>query len=189
MTLDVESDAGWNLILYGAYQEDTVQDDFEVVPGVTVPSGLYRGVSTYVSLATPDNFNPYLYASYGLSNAYFGGERHNGYVQIAWSPLPELRVVASADVYRVALREQAPFVTYAINGLVRVTPLTTLQADLVARVDHENRRAIGMLRIRWRYAPGSDLYLVWREDLVYEPVLTSERTLTVKVTYRIDGLL
>jgi hypothetical protein len=46
-----------------------------------------------------------------------------------------------------------------------------------------------MLRIRWRYAPGSDLFLVWREDMVYEPVLTSERTLTVKVTYRIDGLL
>ncbi|MFO0709941.1 MAG: DUF5916 domain-containing protein [Sandaracinus sp.] len=189
VSLDVESDAGWNLILYGAYQEDTVQDAFDVVPGVTVPAGVYRGVSTYVSLATPDNFNPYLYASYGLSNAYFGGERHNGYAQIAWSPLPELRVVASADVYRVALRGQPAFFTYAINGLVRVTPLTTLQADLVARVDQESRRAIGMLRIRWRYAPGSDLYLVWREDLLYEPVLTSERTLTVKVTYRIDGLL
>jgi hypothetical protein len=189
VSLDLESDAGWDLILYAAYVEDTVQRDFEPVPGVVVPAGTYEGVSSYVSLATPDNFNPYVYASYGLSNAYFGGERHNGYAQIAWSPLPELRVVLSADVYRVALRGADPFFTYAVNGLVRVTPLTTLQADLVARVDQESRRAIGMLRIRWRYAPGSDLFLVWREDMVYEPVLTSERTLTVKVTYRIDGLL
>jgi hypothetical protein len=154
-----------------------------------VPAGTYRGVSSSISLATPENFNPYVYASYILSNAYFGGERHSGYALIAWSLLPELRVVLSADVYRVALRGTDPFFTYALNGLVRVTPLTTLQADLVARVDQENRRAIGMLRIRWRYAPGSDLFLVWREDLIYEPVLTSERTLTVKVTYRIDGLL
>jgi len=189
VSLDLESDAGWDLILYGAYVEDTVQRDFEPVPGVVVPAGSYRGVSTYVSLSTPDNFNPSVYALYGLSNAYFGGERHNGYAQVAWSPLPELRVVLSADVYRVALRGADPFFTYAVNGLVRVTPLTTLQADLVARVDQESRRAIGMLRIRWRYAPGSDLFLVWREDLVYEPVLTTERTLTVKVTYRLDGLL
>ena len=189
ISLDLESDTGWDLILYGAYQEDVVQSDFEPVPGVVVPAGTYEGVTISASLATPDNFNPYLYATYAISNAYFGGERHNGYVQAAWSPIPELRVVLSADVYRVELRGADPFFTYALNGLVRVTPLTTLQADLVARVDQESRRAIGMLRIRWRYAPGSDLFLVWREDMVYEPVLTSERTLTVKLSYRIDGLL
>ncbi len=189
ISLDLESDTGWDLILYGAYQEDVVQSDFEPVPGVIVPAGTYEGVTISASLATPDNFNPYLYATYAISNAYFGGERHNGYAQAAWSPIPELRVVLSADVYRVELRGADPFFTYALNGLVRVTPLTTLQADLVARVDQESRRAIGMLRIRWRYAPGSDLFLVWREDMVYEPILTSERTLTVKVSYRIDGLL
>lgn len=189
LTLDLESDAGWNVVLYGSYGEDTVQSDFEPVPDVTVTAGTYRGVTASLALATPDNFNPYVYASYAVSNAYFGGERHNGYGQIAWSPIPELRVIASADVYRVALRGTAPFFTYAINGLVRVTPLTTLQADLVARVDAESQRAIGMLRVRWRYAPGSDLFLVWREDMSYAPVLESVRTLTVKVTYRIDGLL
>jgi len=190
VSLDLESDGGWDLILYGAYAEDTVQREFEVVPGVVVPEGVYEGVTTSVALSTPDNFNPYVYASYGVSNAYFGGERHNGYAQVAWSPVPELRAVVSTDVYRVALRGVEPFFTYAINGLLRATPTTNLQGDLIARVDAESRTAILMARIRWRFAPGSDLFLVWREDMTYEPTLTSlERSLTAKVSYRIDGLL
>jgi len=189
MSLDLESHDGWDLVAAGSYVEDTVQRDFEPVPGVTVLAGTYRGAQLSASLSAPDNFNPYFYASYGVSNAYFGGLRHNGYAQLAWSPIPEIRLVATADVYRVELRGYQGFWTYALNGLVRVTPTTALQADLVARVDAESRTAIGMLRVRWRFAPGSDLFLVWREDMVYEPVLTSQRTLTLKVSYRIDGLL
>lgn len=189
MSLDLESHDGWDLVATGSYVEDTVQRDFEPVPGVTVLAGSYRGAQLFASLSAPDNFNPYFYASYGVSNAYFGGLRHNGYAQLAWSPIPEIRLVATADVYRVELRGYQGFWTYALNGLVRVTPTTALQADLVARVDAESRTAIGMLRVRWRFAPGSDLFLVWREDMVYEPVLTSQRTLTLKVSYRIDGLL
>jgi hypothetical protein len=189
ISLDLESHDGWDLLLTGGYADDVVQRDFEPVPGVTVPAGRYRGATLSAALSTPDNFNPYVYAYYAVSNAYFGGERHNGYLQTAWSPIPEIRLVASADVYRVELRGYEGFWTYAINGLVRVTPTTALQADLVARVDAESRTAIGMLRVRWRFAPGSDLFLVWREDMTYEPQLSSERTLTLKVSYRLDGLL
>ncbi|GAB4209799.1 MAG: hypothetical protein OHK0013_29640 [Sandaracinaceae bacterium] len=189
VTLDLETHDGWDLLLSSSYVDDVVQRDFEPVPGVTIPAGRYRGATASASLSAPDNFNPYFYASYGLSNAYFGGLRHNGYVQAAWSPIPEIRLVATADVYRVELRGYEAFWTYALNGLLRVTPTTALQADLVARVDAESRTAIGMLRVRWRFAPGSDLFLVWREDLTYEPQLSSVRTLTLKVSYRIDALL
>jgi hypothetical protein len=189
VTLDVETHDGWGLLLSSAYVDDVVQRDFEPVPGVNIPAGRYRGANASVSLSAPDNFNPYFHASYGVSNAYFGGLRHNGYVQAAWSPVPEVRLVATADVYRVELRGYEGFWTYALNGLLRVTPTTALQADLVARVDAESRTAIGMLRVRWRFAPGSDLFLVWREDLTYEPQLSSVRTLTLKVSYRLDALL
>ena len=89
------------------------------------------------------------------------------------------------------LREYAPFWTYAINGLLRVTPSTAVQIDLIGRVDGENDRGTALARIRWRYAPGSDLFIVWREELDWS--LTGqvhvEHQVTFKMTYRFDLLL
>jgi hypothetical protein len=71
-----------------------------------------------------------------------------------------------------------------------VTPDTALRIDALGRVDSESARATAMLRLRWRYRPGSDLFAVWREDLEWPAgQLRSERTVTVETTLRFDALL
>ena len=102
-----------------------------------------------------------------------------------------VRADVSADVYCIMLREYDPLWTYAINGLIRVTPTTTLQIDALTRLNGDEERATALLRLRWRYAPGSDLFVVWREDLDWSATGAIERAnvehqVTVKTTYRFD---
>ena len=44
-------------------------------------------------------------------------------------------------------------------------PTTALQFDLVAQLNSQTKRTLGLSRIRWRWAPGSDLFLVYRAEL------------------------
>lgn len=187
VAVEVEGDAGWVASVYADYREDRLDEDFEIVPGVLARAGNWRGVFAEVWVATPSARNPYFELYYSVSNAYFGGTVHNPYARAAVSLGPFVRVDLRADVYHVMLRDYAPFWTYALNGLLRVTPTTALQIDLVGRVNGESERGTGMLRVRWRYAPGSDLFFVWREDFQWAGGnVLFEHQITVKTTYRFD---
>lgn len=189
-SVSITGDEGWYLGGSADYVEDTVQRDFEVVPGVVVPAGTYRGGVLTAWASSPSARNPVAYASYSVSNAYFGGTLHNPYLSVTAIVGPWARIALSGDVYHVALRGVPELWTYAINGLVRITPATSLSIDLVARVNQEARSGTGMLRARWRFAPGSDLWLVHRTDVDASsaaPALV--HTTTLKLTYRFDLLL
>ena len=47
------------------------------------------------------------------------------------------------------------------------------------------------MRVRWRYLPGSDLFLVYRETYPYGDAAgdEAERRITAKLVYRYDLLL
>ncbi|UJR82447.1 carbohydrate binding family 9 domain-containing protein [Sandaracinus amylolyticus] len=184
---EVEGDAGWIASFVADYREDVVDEDFEIVPGVTARAGTWRGVYLEAYVASPSARNPYVELYYSVSNAYFGGVLHNPYARFAASLGPFVRIDLQADVYYVMLREHDPFWTYALNALLRVTPTTALQIDLIGRVDGENERATGLLRVRWRYAPGSDLFVVWRENVDWDATnVVVEHEVTLKMTYRFD---
>jgi len=78
--------------------------------------------------------------------------------------------------------------TLAVNSVFSVTPSPWVVLDLVGQVNTVAERFIGMARLRWRYLPGSDLFLVYRESLDYGEQ-TSERRLTLKLSYRYDAVL
>lgn len=189
-TVTLELDRGWSLAVSGDYVEDVVDADFEVHPERFVRAGTYRGARLSAGLNAPGQSNPRFSLYYAINNAYFGGELHNGYADLGVAFGPHVTLETSADVYHATLREQEPFWTYGVNALLRITPSTNLQLDLIGRLDGRNERAIAMARLRWRYMPGSDLYVVWREDIDYagaEVIL--ERSVTVKTAFRFDLLI
>jgi hypothetical protein len=189
-TVTLELDRGWTLAASGDYVEDVVTADFEVHPGRTVRAGTYRGARLSAGLSAPGQSNPSFSLYYSINNAYFGGELHNGYADLTIAFGPHVTLSSSADVYYATLREQDPFWTYGVNALLRVTPSTNFQIDLVGRLDGRSERAIAMARLRWRYMPGSDLYVVWRENVEYAMgQVVLERTVTLKTTFRFDLLL
>lgn len=188
LAIEVEGEAGWTAGASADVREDVLDEDFEVVPGIFARAGRWRGAYVEVWAASPSARNPYVEVFYSISNAYFGGELHNPYARLAFSAGPWVRVDLRADVYHVRLREYEPFWTYALNALLRVTPTTSLAIDLVGRVDGENERATALARVRWRYAPGSDLFVVWREDLDWAQGgdVRVAHQVTIKTTYRFD---
>lgn len=188
--IEAEGEAGWTVGAGADLREDIVDADFEVLPGVFARAGAYLGAFVEVWVASPAARNPYFELYYSVSNAYFGGEVHNPYARLAWSFGPWVSIDLRADVYYVNLREYAPLWTYALNGLLRITPSTTVQIDFIGRVDGENRRATALGRLRWRYAPGSDLFAVWREEFDWSSgPLMVDHQVTLKTSYRFDLLL
>ena len=189
LDLSAELEGGWLVVAGADYIEDVVSTDFELQAGHTVRAGTYAGSRLEVGLYSPGPSNPRFAVYYYVRNGYFGGELHNpsAELDIAFGPFVTLEL--SANVAYTTLPEQDPFFNYAVNGLLRVTPSTNVQLDLIARLDGRNERAIAMARLRWRYLPGSDLYVVWREDLDFQlGQVVLERTITIKTTFRFDFL-
>lgn len=185
-----ELEGGWEVGAGADYIEDFVTSDFEVQRGHLVRAGVYEGVRLDAWLWAPGQSNPRIGLYYSVRNGYFGGEIHNPYAELEVALGPHFTTELSADVYYATLPEQDPFWTYGINALLRFTPSTTVQLDVVGRLDGGNERGTAMARLRWRYLPGSDLYVVWREDLSWllGEVIT-ERTVTIKTTFRFDLLV
>lgn len=188
--LELEILDGWTLGAGADYIEDTVLEDFEVVPGVFARAGTWAGANLDVWISSPGQRNPAFELYYAVNNAYFGGVLHNPWARFRAALGPHVRVDVAADVYHVELPGYDPFWTVGLNALLRVTPSTAIQIDAIGRVDTESERASAMLRLRWRYRPGSDLFAVWREDLAWHGgQVSSERTLTIKMALRFDALL
>ncbi len=188
--LIAELDGGWELGAGADYIEDVVAVDFEVQPGRSVRAGVYEGVRLDAWLWAPGQSNPRVGLYYSVRNGYFGGEIHNPYAELEVAFGPHFTTELSADVYYATLPEQDPFWTYGINALLRFTPSTTVQLDVLGRLDGGSERGTAMARLRWRYLPGSDLYVVWREDVSWLlGQVLSERTITIKTTFRFDLLV
>lgn len=188
--LIAEVEGGWEIAAGADYIEDQVAADFVVHPGRIVRAGAYEGARLEASLYAPGQANPRFGVSYSVRNGYFGGELHNPYAELEVAFGPMVTLTASADVYYATLPNQDPFWTYGINGLLRITPSTNVQLDLLSRLDGASERATAMARLRWRYLPGSDLFVVWREDVAFAMgQVTVERTVTIKTTFRFDLLI
>ena len=59
----------------------------------------------------------------------------------------------------------------------------TLQANT------QSEELVGLLRLRYRYVPGSDIFLIYQENASYSPRLSSERSVILKIVYRYDTLV
>ena len=84
-------------------------------------------------------------------------------------------------------------------------PSTRLQFDVVGQMNSQTDKVLGLSRIRWRWAPGSDLFLVYRMEVNQEdqsqmnvlnmmnPLASqwtiNEQRLMFKIVWRSDLLL
>ena len=184
----VEGQGGWGVSYEAAYVEDTVVRPFSVYRTYEAQPGTYRGVMLTALAYSPPARNPYVEVSYRVRNGFFGGVQQNPYARVLANFGPYLSLDVRGDVYNVALPGFAPFWTYGINALIRVTPTTTLQVDVLGRLNEEADVGTAMLRMRWRYMPGSDVFLVWREDVFYADPnhIRVDHSVILKMIYRFD---
>jgi hypothetical protein len=191
LDLHVDFGRGWFLGYGGLLKLDVLDADFEPYPGRVARAGRYEGARLRVYGHSPYAWNPVVYTSYAVDNGYFGGTLHNAYASLGWSFGALVRLEVASDVYHVRLPDTAPLWTLAGNALLRITPSTRVQLDVLGRLDGPRGLASALVRLRWRYAPGSDLFVVWREDVGYRDGAAGalperERSVTFKMSHRFD---
>lgn len=168
---------------------DVVQSAFELFPGVRIEPGLYRGLGLRAAVRSPEGRNPSAAIVYSGGDYFFGGSVHALRLEAELSLGPHLRWFGFTDLSFIDLPEQPALQTLTLStgGVVAVN--NRLSAELNFQVNDVADRAVGLLRVRWRYLPGSDLFVVYREDLDLLDLGASERSLTLKLTYRFETVL
>ena len=155
---------GWGFQCYGEYVEERVDEDFELVPGVVVPAGTYRGAQVAFHFYTPERKSPQIYVD-TLHGAFFGGGIHSVSIDAVASFSKHVRLTLGARGARVDLVAYDPFLTFTLSARLTVAPTRNLQADAIFLLNTVDEAATALLRVRWRFLAGSDLFLVYRHDL------------------------
>ena len=159
--------------MFGYNDRAVVREDFEL-SGIKVPVGNYQGPLGYIALLSPVagarwNFG----ALYMYDDSFFGGTSHTFRPNLRLSLSRHLRLTADYTYSAFTLPETSNEASVdkvkdfegneqALNGGMVITPNVTTQIDLVGQLNTQTEQWLGLARLRWRWLPGSDLFLVYR---------------------------
>lgn len=186
--VDVETEGRWRVFAGSDYVEDVVRQPFDLLPDLEVAAGTYRGVATILGARSPSERNPEASVTLRVSNAFFGGVSYQADVDGAAAFGRHLRMSVGAVGTLLDFPERSLTPTLALNATVTVTPNALVVLDLVGQVNSVGEVFLGLARLRWRYLPGSDLFVVYRTTWSFV-TRSVDQTVTVKVAYRADVLL
>ena len=186
--------ATWNngvaAYVNSAVVEDVVQEDFYFSAAErTVTAGAYRGLELSAGVDSPGGRNPVGSLGYLYSSALFGGRLHQLAASGKVSFGAKLRLELGTQVNLLDFPDQPIKAAVTFNGKVVLTPDTKIALDVIGQANSTADEATVLVRLRWRYVPGSDLFFVYREFLKFGDAPSSDRTLAFKMTYRFDLLL
>ena len=189
-SLYIRSREGWTLDgMFGYLDRVVVRDNFEL-SGITILPGHYLGPSGYISLATPNAGARWsASAIYMYDGAFFDGTNQTLRPSIRLSLSRHLRLTADYTYSRfslpisndtsfdastnIALKSEASRSLFqgsehAVNGGLVITPDVNTQFDLVGQLNTQTDQWMGLARLRWRWAAGSDMFLVYRLKSIYD---------------------
>lgn len=185
----VEWRNGWEFGLGADLTEDIVDESFDLFDDVTIAPGVYNGARVRANASLSSQKNPSGGAWYEFGNHFFGGtiQRLGGNAQVVFGRM--LRLSASPSLALIDLPGHDRKTTFTLVGVMTVTPTTDISADISFRLNTLSDSAILLSRIRWRYLPGSDAFLVYREDIDLDRASDSTRSITLKAAFRFDAVL
>ena len=167
--------------------EDVVEDPFTLAGRATIPVGRYQGVRARYSLSASSQRNPYGTISYEARSGFFGGFLHGVDVSTGVAFGAHLKLSLGAALAFIDLPAQAPLRTATVNTVLAIAPSTVWGVDLIFQLNSADETTIGLARLRYRYLPGSDIFLVYRQDVDYQGHYHGRTTL--KLTYWWDAML
>ncbi|MEM9074104.1 MAG: DUF5916 domain-containing protein [Myxococcota bacterium] len=185
--------AGMSLYARADYVEDVVRDSFQLA-GRDVQAGRYQGARLLLGLQRSSARNPSFELEYDGQSGYFGGFRQTLRASAAVVMTRHLRLAASTSASYIDIPDHDPFEAVTASASLIVAPTITLQLDGAWQINTIAQNTVTLVRLRWRYVPGSDLFLVYREQRPYgdardDPDQPLDRTVLLKLSYRYDTLL
>ena len=174
----------WCLAAGGGLLRDVVETPF-TLGASEISAGRYESASAQVGVTAPAGRRFGGDAQVSRSWGYLGGDllSLDLNARVALSPHLRLLVGGRAARFRRAGLEEP---LLGASGQVIVTPSPTLQLDAVAQLNSATDSARAQGRLRWRYWPGSDAFLVVRRDVPLRVGGAEEWRVVLKVAWRFD---
>jgi hypothetical protein len=161
-------------------QFERLRDPFGVFPGVTIPAGDYPFRSA--SVLYESNQSRALTGSLRLSGGdFYDGTRKTAAFSARWRPRPDLFVAASAERNDVDL-PGGSFKADLVGLQTRYAFSTRFLTSAFVQYNAEASQLVTNVRLDFRHAPLSDVFLVYTERRDTERALRLERSLALKVT-------
>jgi hypothetical protein len=161
-------------------QFEQIADSFRIFPGVVIPPGAYRFRDASVSYRSSEGRR--LTGRLAVSGgSFWSGERRSVQLGASWRPRHDLFFEISGSRTDVDLPQGAFFADLA-SARVRFAGSTKLFGSAFVQYNAESDQLVSNLRLDWRHAPLSDVFLVL-VDRRHVPTRTVlERSVALKVT-------
>jgi hypothetical protein len=161
-------------------QFDRIEQTFALVPGRTVAPGAYRWQEGTVKYTMAPASRLIGTANATIGDFYTGSRRSVG-AGMTWRASPSL--VIETNYQRNAIALATGDVTADLAGLrVRYAWSTTVLGSAFMQYNAQNRSFSTNARLNWRWAPLSDLFLVYVDRRDSDTWVDNERSLALKVT-------
>jgi hypothetical protein len=175
--------AGYSLGVVLDHRSELVEQAFTVGRNTTIPSATYEMLRVHLWAETPESRPVSGTAGVTVSD-FYGGQLYGvvGYVSARPSSLVRMSVGASYD--DVQFDDERPsFASMVLNGKLSFGFTRDLGLDLFVGWNRIEDRLLGNSRLRWTWAPGSDIFLVYQVET--EDDFSAERfqSLLVKATW------
>ena len=180
---EMENSDRFNIDFTETYER--LVEPFAIVSGVTIPVGAYtfRDVQAGYNFGLQRPYSGNLSVRYG---SFYGGTRTSvGFQQARIEVLPQLSVEPSLSFNWVDLEELGDFTQHV--GAARISYSFSPRLFLSGLVQYSSlaEALSANLRLRWEWAPGSELFVVYTEerdtDVFDRFSALSNRALVIKV--------
>ena len=182
----VQSETGYFAGHDLTYAKETVLEPFTVGRDTEIPVGDYEAMRGQIRAHTPGT-----HAINGgtrlFGQQYYGGTLFGGGASLGWRPDPLFRLNLGGEYNHIDFGDEPNalegFDSVVINGRTTFGFTNDLGLNLYGGYNLLGDVVRLQSRLRWIYAPGSDLFVVYQLDLDDDAFKTQFTSLAVKATY------
>ena len=159
---------------------DRLDQPFTPFAGRSIPVGSYAFRNAQVTYTSTQRYP--IYGSAGLTvGDYYDGTRQAYNGGVTWRPRYDLSFEGTVQRNDVALKS-GRFLADLAGVRVKYAWSTTLFGSTFFQYNSQTNTVVTNARLAWRYAPLSDLFLVYTERQDTMRSIRNERTIALKVT-------
>lgn len=159
---------------------DRLDADFAVFPGRTITAGAYGWQEATATLATGKS-RPLSASLNGTAGGFYDGTRRSYGGTVTWRARYDLSLEATYTRNDVEL-PSGPFLADIGRLRLRYAWSTKLFGSAFVQYNAQSNTIVTNARVNFRYAPLSDIFLVFTDRRNQESGVLGERTLALKVT-------
>lgn len=160
---------------------DRLEAPFPVVPGKVLPVGAYawrEGSATYTS----SQQRPVFFVAGVSGGGYYDGTRRSANGTLTWRASPALALEATGQTNAIRSPTAGAFQADLAGVRVRYAVSTTLFGSAFVQYNTQTKAFSTNVRAAWRWAPLSDVFVVYTERQDLALGTRAERSVALKVT-------